>query len=120
MPDDTKKELVRGLTEIFGKNMCAIILFGSVARGDAVDESDIDIAVIIKKEMDIQTKRHFISWVADMDIRYEKVFSIVDIQKKKYKEMGKCSSILSEYSEGGDCSMEGSLKELAGYRYGTA
>lgn len=94
MPDDMKKELVRGLTEIFGKNMCAIILFGSVARGDAVDESDIDIAVIIKKEMDIQTKRHFISWVADMDIRYEKVFSIVDIQEKNIK---KWESVLPFY-----------------------
>lgn len=94
MSDDMKKELVRGLSEIFGKNMCAIILFGSVARGDAVDESDIDIAVIIKKEMDIQTKRHFISWVADMDIRYEKVFSIVDIQEKNIK---KWESVLPFY-----------------------
>lgn len=94
MSDDMKKELVRGLTEIFGKNMCAIILFGSVARGDAVDESDIDIAVIIKKEMDIQTKRYFISWVADMDIRYEKVFSIVDIQEKNIK---KWESVLPFY-----------------------
>ena len=30
--------------------------------------------------------------------------------------MGRCSSILSECSKGGNCSLEGSLKELAGYR----
>jgi predicted nucleotidyltransferase len=29
-----------------------IILFGSVARGDDTDESDIDILIFIKKEMD--------------------------------------------------------------------
>lgn len=35
---------------------------------------------------------------------------------RQYEEMGKSPSVLSEYSEGGDCFMEGSLEELAGYR----
>ena len=83
---DIKEELVQGLTEIFQKNMSAIILYGSVARGDATDESDIDIAIIIKDEMDNQTKSRFISWAADMDIRHERVFSIVDIKEENMKK----------------------------------
>lgn len=94
MPDDMKEDLVQGLIEIFGSGMSAIILYGSVARGDAIDESDIDIAIIIKKEMDKQTKRRFISWTADMDIRYERVFSIVDIQEEN---MNKWEKILPFY-----------------------
>ncbi len=86
LSDDMKEELVQGLTEIFQRNMSAIILYGSIARGDATDESDIDIAIVIKKEMDNQTKRRFISWTADMDIRYERVFSIVDIQEENMKK----------------------------------
>ena len=74
------------MTEIFQKNMSAIILYGSVARGDATDESDIDIAIIIKDEMDNQTKSRFISWAADMDIRHERVFSIVDIKEENMKK----------------------------------
>ncbi len=66
--------------------MSAIILYGSVARGDATDESDIDIAIIIKDEMDNQTKSRFISWAADMDIRHERVFSIVDIKEENMKK----------------------------------
>ena len=85
LSDDIKEELVQGLTEIFQKNMSAIILYGSVARGDATDESDIDIAIIIKDEMDNQTKSRFISWAADMDIRHERVFSIVDIKEENMK-----------------------------------
>ncbi len=81
LPDDMREELVRGLTDIFQKNISMIILYGSVARGEATDESDIDIAIIIKNEMDDQTKRRFISWTADMDIRYERVFSVVDIKE---------------------------------------
>ena len=86
LSDDIKEELVQGLTEIFQKNMSAIILYGSVARGDATDESDIDIAIIIKDEMDNQTKSRFISWAADIDIRHERVFSIVDIKEENMKK----------------------------------
>ena len=89
LSDDIKEELVRGLTEIFQRNMSAIILYGSVARGDATDESDVDIAIVIKKEMDGQTKKRFISWAADMDIRHERVFSIVDIQEENMEKWEK-------------------------------
>lgn len=86
LPDEIKEELVQGLTDIFQKNMSMIILYGSMARGEATDESDIDIAIIIKSEMDDQTKRRFISWAADMDIRHERVFSIVDIKEDNMKK----------------------------------
>lgn len=86
LTDDMREELIRGLTNIFQKSISMIILYGSVARNEATDESDIDIAIIIKKQMDDRTKRQFISWVADMDIRYERVFSIVDIQESNMKK----------------------------------
>ena len=87
--DEMKKELVRGLTDIFQNNISMIILYGSAARDEATNESDIDVAIIIKNKMDNQTKRRFISWAADMDIRYEKVFSIVDIQEDNMKKWGR-------------------------------
>lgn len=89
LSDDMKRELIQGLTDIFHRNISMIILYGSVARGDATDESDIDIAIIIKDEMDNQTKRRFINWAADMDIRYERVFSIVDIREENMKKWEK-------------------------------
>ena len=79
--DEMKEALVQGLTAIFQNNISMIILYGSVARNEATNESDIDIAIIVKEAMDNQTKKRFISWAADMDIRYEKVFSIVDIRE---------------------------------------
>lgn len=87
--DEMKEELVQGLTAIFQNNISMIILYGSVARNEAANESDIDIAIIIKEEMDDQTKKLFISWAADMDIRYEKVFSIVDIREDNMKKWEK-------------------------------
>ena len=88
LPDDMREELVRGLKGIFKKNMTMIILYGSTARNEATDESDIDIAIIVKNQMDDETKRRFVSWTADMDIRYERVFSIIDIQESNMEKWG--------------------------------
>ena len=85
LSDEIREEFVQGLTDIFGNNISMIILYGSVARGNATKESDIDIAIVVKSQMDDTTKRRFLSWVADMDIRYERVFSIVDIQESNMK-----------------------------------
>lgn len=83
---EMREELVQGLTDIFRNNISMIILYGSVARGDATGESDIDIAIVVRSQMDDVTKRRFLSWAADMDIRYERVFSIVDIQESNMKK----------------------------------
>lgn len=86
LSDDIKEELVEGLTGIFQKNISMIILYGSVARGEAADSSDIDIAIIVKEPMNQNTKKRFVSWAANMDLRYERVFSIVDIQESNMKK----------------------------------
>ena len=46
-----KDELIKGLLEIFSdSNMEAMILYGSAARNESTAESDIDIAIIMKKK----------------------------------------------------------------------
>lgn len=45
----------------------------------------MDIAIVIKEDMDDRTREKFIIWSADMDLRYDRVFSIVDIQEKNLK-----------------------------------
>ena len=86
LSDEMREELVQGLTDIWGNNISMIILYGSVARGDATEESDVDIAIVVRSQMDDATKKRFLCWAADMDIRYERVFSIVDIQESNMKK----------------------------------
>lgn len=83
-----KDELIKGLLEIFEGNIEAIILYGSVARNESTAESDIDIAIIIKNNMDEATREKFIQWSAEMDLRYDRVFSIVDIQEENMQKWG--------------------------------
>ncbi|MCM1183805.1 MAG: nucleotidyltransferase domain-containing protein [Roseburia sp.] len=88
LSDDVRNALVQGLTDIFRQNISMIILYGSTARREAAEDSDIDIAIIMKNPIDTETKKSFVRWVADMDIRYEKVFSIVDIQEDNMEKWG--------------------------------
>lgn len=94
LSDEMREELVQGLTNIFQKDLSMIILYGSAARGEATKESDIDVAIIMKCQMNGEIKKRFIKWAADMDIRYERVFSIVDIQESNMK---KWESVLPFY-----------------------
>ena len=89
LPDTIKNELVRGLLELFHDDLSMIILYGSVARNEATSESDIDIAIITRNDMDEEIRDKFICWSAEMDMRYDKVFSIIDIKEENMKKWGK-------------------------------
>ena len=88
LTDTMKEELVKGLCEIFKSDIEAIILYGSVAKKEDTPESDIDIAIIVKKNMDDRTRERFLCWAAEMDLRYDRVFSIVDIQEENIRKWG--------------------------------
>lgn len=83
-----KEDLTQGVVDLFSDSILAIILYGSVARNDNTDESDIDIVIIIKNEMDDATKEQFIHWSAELDLRYDRVFSIIDIQEENMEKWG--------------------------------
>lgn len=88
LSEKMKEDLVRGLRLIFGDGIQMIILYGSVARNEATEESDIDIAIIMRKDMEEVEKEQFIRWSAEMDIQYNKVFSIVDIREEQLEKWG--------------------------------
>lgn len=66
-------------------NVKEIILYGSVARGTATSESDIDIAVILD---DYTDKMHdeMIEFVVDLELKYNKVISVLPIYNKQFNE----------------------------------
>ena len=77
------KKLTFGLLDIFHENVVSIILYGSVARGTQTEESDIDIAVIVKS----YTKDSHDSmndFIVDLELEYNKVFSVLLIEYDKF------------------------------------
>lgn len=88
LSEKMKEDLIHGLRLIFGDDIQTIILYGSVAMNEATEESDIDIAIIMRKDMEEIEKEQFLRWSAEMDIQYNRVFSIVDIREEQLEKWG--------------------------------
>lgn len=81
------EEFVRRATRDYGDRIRSITLFGSVARGDASEDSDIDLLVVIDEE-DFRLRRKLVG--LSFDILLEtggdlsvKVLSDRDFQARK-------------------------------------
>ncbi len=86
MPTATSNLLnqyVELLCQIYGKHLKTVILYGSYARGDYRDDSDIDIMVLLDlEEMDIKKYRHELSG-ATYDFNMDHDLDIKPIAKSK-------------------------------------
>ena len=82
------RDLISGLREISDQNVSQIILYGSVARREETAESDIDIAIILDVAQASAIRERFIEWNSEMDMKYNRVFSIVDIEKSQMDKWG--------------------------------
>ncbi len=81
---EMENELITNLRNLFQASLKEIILYGSVARGEAQDESDIDIAIIITTEIDGKIRDAFFEMLSAMDLKYDRVFSVIDIDKNMF------------------------------------
>ena len=41
-------ELLKALLEVFGEKLISLVVFGSVARGDARKDSDVDVLIVVE------------------------------------------------------------------------
>ena len=82
------EELVLGLNRIIGDKLDCVILYGSVARGDDRDESDVDIAFVVKTCLNDEMKNAFFHWNACLDMKYNRIFSIIDIERESFDKWG--------------------------------
>lgn len=87
-------ELVEGLIDLFNDRLVSIILYGSVARGTNTDESDVDIAIILKDAKSQSVQDKLVDFTLNLDLKYDKVFSVIDID---YEEFLKWENVLPFY-----------------------
>ena len=83
---NTLAELTEGILSAIGGSVSAIMLYGSSARGTATNESDVDIAVMVRKALSKEEEERLDDLIVDLNLKYDKVFSVVDIADDEYQK----------------------------------
>ena len=84
------KELKEGLAEIYGDKLKAVYLYGSYARGDYRQGSDVDVMVLLKDYRDYWTEYMRSSdYVSDISLKYDLTVSYILIEEVHWKEPDK-------------------------------
>lgn len=84
MSDHILQELVDGILTVMEGKLERIILYGSVARGTDTEGSDVDVALLMNDSLDRDTEDRLADFIVDMNIKYDKIFSVIDIDVGKF------------------------------------
>ena len=84
MKEPMYDELVRGLLRLLPDQTVQIVLYGSGARGTAEADSDIDIALFLNSRLSPRQQDALSDLIVDLNLKYDKVFSVVDIDQQTY------------------------------------
>ncbi len=83
---NTISGMIVALHAIYGDLMSEVILYGSYARGSQTDESDIDIAVVIRGKPSKEITDRMIDCVAAHELECGKVLSVIDVDYEIYNK----------------------------------
>ena len=79
--DSAMKDLAQGAKNVYGDKLKEVILFGSCARGDFANDSDVDVMILLdipKEEENTERERiHETIYMLDKKYGYELLFATV-------------------------------------------
>ena len=101
MEQTALKEFVDGVVPMMGEKLEQIILYGSVARGTSTEESDVDIALLIHGTIDENLEDHLLDFIVDMNLKYNRVFSVIDIDYAVFKKWEKVTPFYKNVNKEG-------------------
>ena len=87
--DEILKELKAGVLKLYGNRLKGIVLYGSWARRQANEDSDIDLMIVLAggdvaagKEID-----RLIDIITDLNLKYSVLLSVYPVSEKDYKSV---------------------------------
>jgi predicted nucleotidyltransferase len=80
------RDLKKGLAEIYGDRLKAVVLFGSYARGDAhPPDSDIDVMIVLKGQFDyVEEDKRTSDLIVFLCLENEVLISWVFVSDEEY------------------------------------
>jgi predicted nucleotidyltransferase len=80
------EDVKKSLKKTYGKQLKGVILFGSYARGDSTEGSDIDIIVLLDGIEDpVTEKEKFFDAIWQLDLKYDTVISVLPFDENQFK-----------------------------------
>lgn len=103
IPNNIKNALTAAknrLTAIYAQRLKDVILFGSYARGDYVQGSDIDLLLLLDRVSDPSGERdRYLPVVWDLSLKFDTVLSVITMDDESFRT-GKTPLILNVRREG--------------------
>jgi predicted nucleotidyltransferase len=99
--EKAKNELALAMKNLFGNNLNEVILFGSYARNQQDEESDIDIMVLVKEDqLSLKAYTQSIAEiVTDINLQYDVVLSVILQSTDEFEEY-KAVLLFYDYTAG--------------------
>ena len=85
---ETLQGLKRSLESLLGDRLAGIVLFGSMARGDFDEESDIDVAIIIRG-LTRKVKHQVLDEVAGFELEHDMPVSALVLSEDEFSRLKK-------------------------------
>ena len=82
------RELKRSLESFLGDQLVSMVLFGSMARGDYHDQSDMDVAVIVHG-LTRRLKGQILDEVAELELEHHMPLSVLVLSEEEFNHLKK-------------------------------
>lgn len=116
---EAREELALAMRSLFGDKLAEVILFGSYARNQQDEESDIDILVLVNEDK-MALKAYsmpVVEMVTEINLQYDVVLSVVLQSMEEYEEYKEVLPFfINVRQEGFRFMFEEKRSELARYR----
>lgn len=82
------KEFREKAEELYGKRLKNIVLYGSYARGQATQDSDIDLAIILEGDVAVGKEiDRVIDVITDINLSYDVLLSVYPVSEENYHSL---------------------------------
>ena len=93
-------EFRQRLQQLYGERLEQVILFGSQARGDAVEGSDIDVMIVLKGEVNVgEEVSRTTELCSELSLANDVVISTIFMPVYRYRH-GQSPLLLNVHAEG--------------------
>ncbi|MFH1615734.1 MAG: nucleotidyltransferase domain-containing protein [Planctomycetota bacterium] len=82
------KEFRVGLEKLYGQRLIDMLLYGSWARNEATEDSDIDLAVILKGKVSKGGEiDRMIDLITELNLKFNVLLSVYPVSQNDYKKL---------------------------------